>query len=350
MLLQKTPIRALHKCVEERRLSTDSQHEVTYTLTTSTLTSCTDTPPLRSPTAPPPFSPPPFSPPSSPRHPLPPPSSSSLAAPPHPQSFLPQQQQQQQQLQQSYSSYISSVTGASSLVADPHMGTPVHQAGSLTYPPYQATFPFSSGGHTLPPHPFLTPYSTSLPYPPSPSTGLRVTQPVTQAGGGGLSANHLASSQTSLFTPQMPFSHPPPVTMVQSPTATLQPPSFPAPHPLSPLLGQAAPSPLPPVGSPSRGDNQTDILLKEISRLRERLAQLEGENTALTVKLTQQQWDVESRLNELEMHLGHSDSIASTDLSDDRGGTGVGGAGDRAGSDRGQCASLSAVVNKESII
>nr|KAG5690948.1 hypothetical protein BaRGS_027267 [Batillaria attramentaria] len=57
-----------------------------------------------------------------------------------------------------------------------------------------------------------------------------------------------------------------------------------------------------------------------VCRLRERLAQLEGENTALTVKLNQQQWDVENRLIELEMHLGQSDSIASTDISDDRGG------------------------------
>ena len=88
-------------------------------------------------------------------------------------------------------------------------------------------------------------------------------------------------------------------------------------------------------------------------RLRERLAQLEGENTALTVKLTQQQWDVESRLNELEMHLGHSDSIASTDVSDDRGvaggGTAERGGGSGAG-ERGQSSSLTPVVNKESII
>lgn len=84
-------------------------------------------------------------------------------------------------------------------------------------------------------------------------------------------------------------------------------------------------------------------------RLRERLAQLEGENTALTVKLNQQQWDVESRLMELEMHLGQSDSIASTDISDERA-AGTGASERLGGGDRPQCSTLSTVVNKESII
>ena len=77
---------------------------------------------------------------------------------------------------------------------------------------------------------------------------------------------------------------------------------------------------------------------------------MEGENTALTVKLNQQQWDVESRLMELEMHLGQSDSIASTDISDERAGAGTTAPERPGGTDRAQSSTLSTVVNKESII
>ncbi|KAH9499818.1 hypothetical protein Btru_076704 [Bulinus truncatus] len=87
---------------------------------------------------------------------------------------------------------------------------------------------------------------------------------------------------------------------------------------------------------PAREPNPSDTLLKEITRLRERLAQLEGENSALTVKLNQQQWDVESRLTELEMHICQSDSVASTDFDGD--------------SLRQDSKSTPPTVNKESII
>lgn len=87
---------------------------------------------------------------------------------------------------------------------------------------------------------------------------------------------------------------------------------------------------------PHRDSGQSDLLLREITRLRERLAQLEGENSALTVKLNQQQWDVESRLTELEMHICQSDSVASTDFDGD--------------SLRLDSKSLSATINRESVI
>ena len=38
----------------------------------------------------------------------------------------------------------------------------------------------------------------------------------------------------------------------------------------------------------------------------------------MTAKLNQQQWDVENRLSELEMHMCPSSSMASTTSQDDR--------------------------------
>ncbi len=69
------------------------------------------------------------------------------------------------------------------------------------------------------------------------------------------------------------------------------------------------------LGTGSTGSLQRDpnneILLAEISRLRERLQTLETENTAMSLKLNQQQHDVEHRLAEIEMHFCGSDSVAS---------------------------------------
>ena len=53
---------------------------------------------------------------------------------------------------------------------------------------------------------------------------------------------------------------------------------------------------------------------------------------------------------ELEMHLGQSDSIASTDISDERAGAGTAAPERPGGVDRAQSSTLSTVVNKESII
>ncbi|XP_068086318.1 cyclic nucleotide-gated cation channel [Anabrus simplex] len=55
-------------------------------------------------------------------------------------------------------------------------------------------------------------------------------------------------------------------------------------------------------------------LLAEVKRLRERLVVLETENAAMSVKLSQQQWEVETRLAEIEMHIcGASSGGSSTE-------------------------------------
>ncbi|XP_015792172.1 cGMP-gated cation channel alpha-1-like isoform X2 [Tetranychus urticae] len=46
-----------------------------------------------------------------------------------------------------------------------------------------------------------------------------------------------------------------------------------------------------------------EILLSEIKRLRDRLAHLEKENTSMSYKLSQQQWEVEERLKGIEMKM-----------------------------------------------
>lgn len=76
-----------------------------------------------------------------------------------------------------------------------------------------------------------------------------------------------------------------------------------------------------PAGSPASFsyDTSQDALLQEITTLRERLVTLETENASMTAKLNQQQWDVENRLSELEMHMcPTSSSIASTTSQEDR--------------------------------
>ncbi|EZA53541.1 Cyclic nucleotide-gated cation channel alpha-3 [Ooceraea biroi] len=52
-------------------------------------------------------------------------------------------------------------------------------------------------------------------------------------------------------------------------------------------------------------------LLSEIQRLRERLKFLETENAAMSVKLNQQQWEVEHRLAEIEMQICGASSTSS---------------------------------------
>nr|CAD7403343.1 unnamed protein product [Timema cristinae] len=57
-----------------------------------------------------------------------------------------------------------------------------------------------------------------------------------------------------------------------------------------------------------------DALMAEIKRLRERLIVLETENTAMSIKLSQQQWEVEHRLAEIEMQIcGASSGGSSTE-------------------------------------
>ncbi|XP_035217340.1 cyclic nucleotide-gated cation channel beta-1-like [Stegodyphus dumicola] len=54
------------------------------------------------------------------------------------------------------------------------------------------------------------------------------------------------------------------------------------------------------IGPPYPG---REILLAEVKRLRERLVSLEADNATMSLKLSQQQWDVESRLAEIELQL-----------------------------------------------
>lgn len=54
-----------------------------------------------------------------------------------------------------------------------------------------------------------------------------------------------------------------------------------------------------------------EILESEIKRLRERLHTVETENAAMSVKLNQQQWELENRLAEIEMQICGSRSSSS---------------------------------------
>ncbi|KDR18705.1 uncharacterized protein LOC110830596 [Zootermopsis nevadensis] len=57
-----------------------------------------------------------------------------------------------------------------------------------------------------------------------------------------------------------------------------------------------------------------EALIAEIKRLRERLITLETENASMSIKLNQQQWEVEHRLAEIEMQIcGASSGGSSTE-------------------------------------
>ncbi|XP_025992201.1 cyclic nucleotide-gated cation channel alpha-3 [Solenopsis invicta] len=61
-----------------------------------------------------------------------------------------------------------------------------------------------------------------------------------------------------------------------------------------------------------------EALLAEIQRLRERLKGLETENAAMSVKLNQQQWEVEHRLAEIEMQICGASSTSSVEDNNER--------------------------------
>ena len=65
-------------------------------------------------------------------------------------------------------------------------------------------------------------------------------------------------------------------------------------------------------------DASHDSLVSEITRLRERLRQVESENAMMASKLNQQQWELEHRLSELEMHMTCTSDMGSTGSTDDR--------------------------------
>ncbi|XP_025075283.1 cyclic nucleotide-gated cation channel alpha-3 isoform X4 [Pogonomyrmex barbatus] len=61
-----------------------------------------------------------------------------------------------------------------------------------------------------------------------------------------------------------------------------------------------------------------EALLAEIQRLRERLKCLETENAAMSIKLNQQQWEVEHRLAEIEMQICGASSTSSVEDNNER--------------------------------
>ena len=62
------------------------------------------------------------------------------------------------------------------------------------------------------------------------------------------------------------------------------------------------------VTAPTADAAQQNNLLHEITRLNDRLQYLEKENTVMSEKLSKQQWEVASRLSEIEMHVCVSDN------------------------------------------
>ncbi|XP_054167514.1 cyclic nucleotide-gated channel rod photoreceptor subunit alpha-like isoform X2 [Oppia nitens] len=67
------------------------------------------------------------------------------------------------------------------------------------------------------------------------------------------------------------------------------------------------------MSQPTCGDApQEAMLLAEIKRLRERLMSLETENASMTIKLSQQQWEVENRLAEIELQICNATATGST--------------------------------------
>ena len=119
----------------------------------------------------------------------------------------------------------------------------------------------------------------------------------------------------NVFTPSFLTAAPTPPE--QSPSSRSLPPVTFSVDPPTPLLPHVATS-----NSffPQTRDPASDVLLQEITRLRDRLHTMESENAAMTQKLNHQQWEVDHRLSEIEMQICGSDSAASGSGSDDRGG------------------------------
>ncbi|XP_024084421.1 cyclic nucleotide-gated cation channel alpha-3 isoform X2 [Cimex lectularius] len=68
----------------------------------------------------------------------------------------------------------------------------------------------------------------------------------------------------------------------------------------------------PPQPPPTQENEQEALFVAEIKRLRERLVTLEAENATLSMKLNQQQWEVEHRLAEIEMQICGASSADSS--------------------------------------
>lgn len=61
-----------------------------------------------------------------------------------------------------------------------------------------------------------------------------------------------------------------------------------------------------------------DLMYEELRRLRERVYTLETENASMTLKLNHHQWAFENRLQEIEMHICGTSSVASSNDDNER--------------------------------
>lgn len=291
----------ISRCVTEkqRRLSSDSQHPIgnmTISMTISSMTSYCGTPPQKSPIC------------------------TEIGR--NPFSTPPSPKVAGYHLGTDTTTVVSAaplVNGHSSLGhLTPHHGPPPipptfayhNMAYISTGQPMSFLTPFCAPPTNYPASPSHFPGSTAT-FQPSPTPTLLLpqgSQSPSPHGPGGLSPHPNPTPVPSFpQSPALLHHHAPHI--ITSANSQVQQPQ---PHFASVSHLHSLHSPLPP-----RDNGQSEMLLKEISRLRERLAQLEGENSALTIKLNQQQWDVESRLTELEMHICQSDSVASTEFDGD---------------------------------
>ena len=177
-----------------------------------------------------------------------------------------------------------SLSATHSRTGSPSRTSPLHFS-------YSQTYPFTNPQHQQQVS-FLSPYcaSNTLNSPSSPS--LAMTR-----------SDNLSSSQINLASPQ-PQSRSSPFYQ-QQPVLQLSPN-----YVLSNIQGATQQT--------FSYDTPNEVLLKEITTLRERLVTLESENASMNQKLHRQQWDVENRLSELEMHICQSSSVGSTTSQEDR--------------------------------
>ncbi len=220
------------------------------------------------------------------------------------------------------SSITSYITDSGSAQKSP-LATEAPQSVSAS-PHHRDTPPMSSGSSgRLPPiptsySPFTVPDSSSSAAAPQPGQSIPMVpmyplQPP-PAATGGVSPQSFNGQQTPFQSMFAGHAH----TFPPGSTSTLPTNSVSAaasgthPSSHSPYRG-ASTGNLVPLGSNGslQRDPSNEILLAEISRLRERLQMLETENTHMSLKLNQQQHEVEHRLAEIEMHFCGSDSIAS---------------------------------------
>ncbi|KAH7963250.1 hypothetical protein HPB52_020300 [Rhipicephalus sanguineus] len=127
-------------------------------------------------------------------------------------------------------------------------------------------------------------------------------------------------------TPASPYRHPPPSPGVAYTAADLSSNASPVGTSPASTAQLMVPSPLLCGGVMGSGggmsplsvrDASQEALLAEIKRLRERLVTLEAENATMSVKLSQQQWEVESRLAEIELQICGAASPESSGCSSD---------------------------------